>query len=63
MRIIFYFLTFIFGFFGILALLRTIERLVAGAGILPAQVLIAFVTLLLAVVCLRKARGSIMAKK
>ena len=57
MKILFYFLTAVFGLFGILAVLRTIERLMSGAGLLPAQLLIAIVALLLAVVCLKKARG------
>ena len=57
MKILFYVLTAVFGLFGILAVLRTIERLMSGAGLLPAQLLIAIVMLLLAVVCLKKARG------
>ena len=63
MKILFYFLTAIFGLFGILAVLRTIERLMSGAGLLPAQLLIAVVMLLLAVVCLKKARGGAPEKK
>jgi hypothetical protein len=57
MKICFYCLTAVLGLFGILAVLRTIERLMAGAGLLPAQLLIAIVALLLAGVCLRKARS------
>jgi len=57
MKILFYFLTAAFGLLGILALLRTIERLMAGAGLLPAQLLVAIVALLLAGVCLKKAKS------
>ena len=63
MKILFYVLTAVFGLFGILAVLRTIERLMAGAGLLPAQLLIAIVMLCLAVVCLKKARGGAPEKK
>jgi hypothetical protein len=56
MKILFYLLTTVFGLFGVLAVLRTIERLMGGAGFLPAQLLIAVVMLILAVVCLKKAR-------
>jgi hypothetical protein len=47
----------VFGFFGVLSVLRIIERLAAGAGVLPAQILLALVALLVAVVCLKKARS------
>jgi hypothetical protein len=57
MKILFYVLTAILGLFGILAVLRTVERLMSGAGILPAQLLIAVVALVLAGVCLKKARA------
>jgi hypothetical protein len=57
MKILFYFLTAVFGLFGILAVLRTVERLMSGAGLLPAQLLIAIVALVLAGVCLKKARS------
>ena len=57
MKILFYFLTAVFSLFGILAVLRTIERLMSGAGLLPVQLLIAIVALLLAGVCLNKARS------
>ncbi len=56
MRILWYLLTAIFGAIGILAGLRTFERLMSGEGLSPAQLLIAVVMLLLAVGCLRKAR-------
>ena len=53
----YYFLAFIFGLFGVLSLLRTIERLVHGAGVLPVQLLIAIVGLCVAILCVRKARA------
>jgi hypothetical protein len=58
MKILFYVLTAVLGLFGILAVLRTVERLMAGAGILSVQLLIALVALILAGVCLKKARAS-----
>ena len=63
MKILFYFLTAVLGLFGILAVVRTVERLVSGAGLLPAQLLIAIVALVLAGVCLKKARTSGTEKK
>ena len=57
MKILFYFLTVIFGFYGALGVFRPIERLVTGQGVLPAEILIAFVALSLAFVFLGKARG------
>ncbi len=57
MKILFYLLTLVFGLFGVLGALRIVERLKSGAGLLPAQLLIAFVMLVLAVICLKKARG------
>jgi hypothetical protein len=57
MKILFYVLTAILGLFGILAVLRTVERLMSGAGIVPVQLLIALVALILAGVCLKKARA------
>jgi len=56
MKIVWYLLTAFLGLVGALALIRTIERLVVGAGLLPAQLIIAIVMLLLAALCLRKAR-------
>jgi len=56
MKIVWYVLTAFLGLVGALALIRTIERLVVGAGLLPAQLIIAIVMLLLAALCLRKAR-------
>jgi len=58
MRILWYLLTALFGLIGVLALIRTVERLAAGAGVIPAQLVIAFVMLLLAVLCVRKARAA-----
>ena len=57
MKTLWYFLTAIFGFYGILAVVHTIEFLVTGAGLLPAELIIAIVALLLASVCLKKARS------
>ena len=56
MRILWYLLTALFGLIGLLALIRTVERLVTGSGLIPIQLGVAFVMLLLAVVCVRKAR-------
>lgn len=58
MSTLFYVLTAILGLFGILAVLRTVERLMSGAGILPVQLLLALGALILAGVCLKKARES-----
>ena len=58
MKILFYVLTAVVGLFGILAVLRTVERLMSGAGIVPVQLLIALVALILAGICLKKARAS-----
>ncbi len=58
MRILWYFLTALFGLIGVLALIRTVERLLAGAGLIPMQLVIAFVMLLLAVLCVQKARAA-----
>jgi hypothetical protein len=57
MKILFYILAVVFGLLSLLAVLRTIERLLSGIGLLPSQLLIALVALLLAGVCLRKARS------
>jgi hypothetical protein len=57
MKILFYFLTFIFGAYGILAVLRTIELLATGGGFNPVTLLFGIVGLFLAAVCLKKARA------
>jgi hypothetical protein len=54
----YYFLTFLFGLLGVLGAVRSAERLITGAGMLPAQLLIAVVFLFLAGLCLRKARAA-----
>ncbi len=59
----YYVLTLLFGFLGVLALLRTIERLAHGAGVVPAQLIMAVLGLFLAVMCLRKARAASRNKK
>jgi hypothetical protein len=56
MKILWYLLTAFFGLVGVLALIRTIELLAFGDGLIPVQLIIAVVMLLLAVLCLRKAR-------
>jgi len=56
MKILWYILTAFLGLIGLLALIRTVERLVVGAGLLPTQLIIAVVMLLFAFLCLRKAR-------
>ena len=56
MKILWYLLTAFLGLIGVLALVRTFERLAVGAGLLPVQLIIAVVMLLLAALCLRKAR-------
>ena len=58
MRILWYVLTASFGLIGVLALIRTVERLATGAGLIPTELVIAFVMLLLAVLCVRKARAA-----
>ena len=57
MRIVWYLLTALFGLIGALALIRTVERFATGVGSIPAQLVIAFVMLLLAVLCVREARA------
>jgi hypothetical protein len=62
MKILWYFLTAVFGFYGILAVVHTIELLVTGAGLLPAELIAAIVSLLLASVSLKKARNKTSSK-
>jgi len=59
MKFVWYFLAFILGAFGLLSAARTVERLIAGIGILPAQVCIAIVALGLAWKCVQKARQNL----
>jgi hypothetical protein len=56
MNILWYFLTFLTGGLGILALLRSVETLLSGAGMKPVQIGIAVIFLLLGWQCLKKAR-------
>jgi hypothetical protein len=56
MNILWYFLTFVSGALGILSLVRVIERLAFGGGILPIQAAIALIFLFLAWESLKKAR-------
>jgi hypothetical protein len=55
MKISWYVMTTVFAALGVLAVLRTVERLVSGGGVLPAALIIAVIMLILAVVCFRKA--------
>ena len=57
MKIIYYILTALFGFYGSLGVLRMIELLATGGGFQPATALIAIVALVLAFACLKKARA------
>jgi len=57
MKTLWYFLTAVFALLGVLAVFRIIERLAGGAGVLPVQILNAFVALLVAGVCLKRARS------
>jgi hypothetical protein len=56
MKILWYVLTAFFGLIGTLGMLRTVELLAIGAALVPTQVFIAVAMLVLAFVCLRKAR-------
>ena len=58
MRILWYCLTALFGLIGLWALIRTVEELAIGAGLMPKQLMIAFVMLLFAAVSLQKARAA-----
>ena len=59
MKLLWYVLTLIFAVIGLVAVFRVFEVMVLGAGLFPTtQLLIAFITLLLAFVCLRKARSA-----
>jgi hypothetical protein len=56
MRFLLYVAATLFGLFGVLALLRTIERVATGVGWLPSQVALGLLALLIATVCFRRAR-------
>jgi len=58
MRVVWYLLAAFLGVFGVLGWLRSIERLSSGAGVSPVQILIGLIGLLLAWLCVRKARSS-----
>lgn len=58
MKIIWYLLAVVLGVFGALGLVRSIDRLISGAGILPVQIFIGLVGLFLAWLCIKKARSS-----
>ena len=53
-----YLLTVVLGAIGALAVLRSVERLVVGAGLMPVQLFMGVVFLGLAWLCLKKARGT-----
>ncbi len=57
MKIVFYILTFLFGLYGVAAVLRAIELLATSGGFQPATVLFGIVGLVLAFACLKKARA------
>ena len=57
MKTLWYFLTVVAGLIGVLAAVRIIERLMSGASLLPAQLLIALISLVAALLFLRKARA------
>jgi hypothetical protein len=57
MKIVWYLLAVGLGAFGALGLLRSIERLIAGAEVSPIQILIGLVGLVLTWQCLRQARS------
>ena len=58
MKILFYLLTVICGLFGLLSLLRFFEVALLGGGIFPIQLIIGVGGIILAWVCLKKARLS-----
>lgn len=57
MKFVLYLLTLLFGVFGILGLFRFVERFSAGEGLVPVQLLIGLTGLVLALLCLRRARS------
>jgi hypothetical protein len=56
MKMFWYSLTFLLVVVGTLALLRSIERLIVGSGLMPVQIGIATIFLFLGWLCLKKAR-------
>jgi hypothetical protein len=58
MRIVYYLGMVVFGFIGIMGVLRTVELLIVGAGLFLTQLLIGAVMLVLAFLCLKKARAA-----
>lgn len=63
MQIVYYLLTFVCGLLGTLGLLRSIERLITGQGVMVVQLAIGCGFLSLAWKTLRKARAASIAKK
>ncbi|HET9551712.1 MAG TPA: hypothetical protein VFP50_01985 [Anaeromyxobacteraceae bacterium] len=56
MRLVYYALTLLFGLLGVLGMLRSLERLATGEGVMPVQVIFGVGGLLLARTYLLKAR-------
>jgi hypothetical protein len=56
MRVVWYLLAVVLGAFGVLGVLRSLERLSTGEGVLPIQILIGLGCLVLAWQCIRKGR-------
>ncbi len=61
MKILWFFLTLLFGLIGMLGLVRSVEILFIGAGNLLVQLGVALISILLAGQCLKKARSKISA--
>jgi Co/Zn/Cd efflux system component len=57
MKSFWYLLAVVLGAFGALGVLRSIERIITGAGVSPVQVFIGLVGLAVAWLCIRKARS------
>ena len=58
MKSVWYLLAVVLGAFGALGLFRSFERLAAGAGVSPVQLIICLVGFLLAWRCVAKARAT-----
>jgi hypothetical protein len=57
MKIIYYLLTLVFGLFGLLALIRSLEVLAFSGGFKPVQILIAIIAFAFSWACLHKGRA------
>lgn len=58
MKTLWYLIAAIVGLIGVLAVVRIVERLMTGADLMPAQLLIGLVFLLVAVIAVRQARSA-----